>query len=226
MAIKIYTVSGAPRGWRVLIGLTLKGLEYEVQYLQGSKNEQKQPEFLKINPRGMVPVLDHDGTIIRDSIAILAWLDREYPQKPLFGRSSDEARDIWQLTMECCDYLRDATNAFLFPVLVENIDVPKNNSGAMHNLQRASATLHAECAYLEKLLDGTHFLAGNNPSAAEAIVFPEIRLIKRAIERKPDIMHVTGFDDFENSYPRLCEWSDRVEALPNMEKTLPYHWNE
>lgn len=226
MTIKVYTISGAPRGWRVLIGLALKDLEYNVHYLQGSTQEHKQAEFLKINPRGMVPVIENDGWIIHDSIAILAWLDRQYPDFPLFGETSDEARDIWQITMEGCDYLRDATNALLRPVMVENIDLSKGNGEVMNNLQPASEKMHAECAYLEKLLSRNPFLAGENPSAAEAIMFPEIRPIKRAIERKPDIMRALGFDDFDERYPMLAAWREKVEALPNMDKTLPYHWRE
>ncbi|WP_444995112.1 hypothetical protein [Aliikangiella sp. IMCC44359] len=50
MAIKVYTISGVPRGWRVLVGLALKEIEYDVQYLQGSTNEHRAPAFLKINP--------------------------------------------------------------------------------------------------------------------------------------------------------------------------------
>lgn len=226
MTIKVYTISGAPRGWRVLIGLALKNLEYNIHYLQGSTQEHKQAKFLKINPRGTVPVIEHNGTIIHDSIAILAWLDRKYPKTPLFGEASDEASNIWEITMEACDYLRNATNTLLRPILVNNIELPKGNSEAMSQLQTASEKMHAECAYLEKLLGTNSFFAGENPTAAEAIIFPEVRLIKRAIERRPDIMRVTGFSNFDKRYPRLSSWRETVEALPNIHKTLPYHWNE
>lgn len=224
--MKVYTISGAPRGWRVLIGLALKDIEYNVHYLRGSTQEHKQAAFLKINPRGMVPVIEHDGTIIHDSIAILAWLDRKYTERPLFGETSDEARRIWQLAMDGCDYLRDATNALLRPILVEDIKLPTNNSEAMNNLQMASEKMHVECAYLESVLSGNSFLAGEAPSAAEAIVFPEIRLTKRAIEQKPDIMRAMGFDSFDKRYPTLSAWREKVEALQNINKTIPYHWNE
>lgn len=225
MPIKLYTISGAPRGWRVLIALVLKRLEYKVHYLQGSTKEQKQPEFLAINPRGMVPVIEHDGTIIRDSIAILAWLDREYPESPLFGQTSNDAKIIWQITMACCDYLRDATNALLRPVLVENIELPSEGSEAMDRLLTAGEKMHAECSILERAL-AAPFFAGDSPSAAEAIVFPEICLIKRAVERKPHLMHAAGFENFNERYPQLSAWRDRVEALPGMVNTLPYHWKE
>ncbi|WP_420547017.1 glutathione S-transferase family protein [Curvivirga sp.] len=226
MTIKLYTISGAPRGWRVLIGLTLKGLEYKVQYLQASTKEHKQPEFLKINPRGTVPVIECDGVIMNDSIAILAWLDREYPDKPLFGQTNDEAGEIWQLTMECSDYLRDAIDTLFRPILVENITLPKADSEDMKSLLAASKKVQVECTYLESLLGATPFFVGHAPSAAEAVIFPEIRLIKRAIDRKPEIMQELGFGNFNKSYPKLSAWRDRIEALPNMEKAMPHHWNE
>lgn len=225
MTIRVYTISGAPRGWRVLIGLALKDLEYKVHYLQGSSQEHKQTEFLKINPRGMVPVIEHEGTIIHDSVAILAWLDRKYPKKPLFGRTDDEARMVWQITMEACDYLRDATNSLLGPILVQNIDLPEAGSEAMKNLQTASEKMQTECVYLETLLSRNSFLAGENPSAAEAIIFPEIRLLKRAIEKRAECMRALGFGEFDAFHPKLSAWRERVEALPSMNKTLPYHWH-
>lgn len=226
MNIKIYTISGAPRGWRVLIGLALKDLTYQVHYLNGSSQEHKQAAFLKINPRGRVPVMDVDGMIVRDSIAILAWLDRKHPDKPLFGINETEARKIWQITMEACDYLRDATNTFLRPILVENMDLPADHTEAMDNLQTAGKKMHNECTTLEASLEHTTFFAGDLPSAAEAIIFPEIRLLKRAIEKRPELVAACGFDHFHVRYPRLSAWSEAVEALPNVADTLPYHWNE
>ncbi|MGR3279207.1 glutathione S-transferase family protein [Acaryochloris marina NIES-2412] len=224
MTLTVHTISGTPRGWRALMGLTLKGLDYETHYLESSKREQKSPDFLKINPRGVVPVLDAGGVLVRDSIAILAWLDREYPSKPLFGETPDEAARIWEVSMECCDYLRGAGQHLLYPILVENIDLPAPDSEGMRSLKVASESMHAECHHLEKLLEGQAYLCGNRPSAAEAIAFPEVRLIQRALDRKNDIMAALGFSDFAKRYPCLFDWMQRVGALKGVENTLPYHW--
>ncbi len=70
--------------------------------------------------------------------------------------------------------------------------------------------MHAECRYLEELLDGQAYLAGERPSAAEPIVFPEIRLVPRAMERKPEIMTALDFDRLADRYPRLAAWEERV----------------
>lgn len=224
MTLTVHSISGAPRGWRVLVGLALKGLNYDVHYLEASKREHKTPEFLKINPRGEVPVLDADGLLIRESIAILAWLDRQHPDRPLFGETPEDVARIWQLTMECSNHLRAAVNDLLYPILVENIALPERASERMAELQAAGDSMHAECRYLDKLLNDQSFLCGQRPSTAEAIVFPEIRLIQRAIDRKGAIMTALGFDDIAYRYPRLFAWLDRVASLDGMHNTLPIHW--
>ncbi len=224
MNLTLYTVSGTPKGWRVLMGLALKRLDYDVHYLEASKREHKAPEFLRINPRGEVPVLDAGGLIIRESIAILAWLDRQFAEKPLFGETPEEAARIWELAMECSDKLRGATNDLLYPILVENIEMPAPNSERMIELQAVSESMHAECRYLNGLLGDQSFLCGKRPSAAEAVTFPEIRLLQRALERKSELMSVLGFDKLTGRYPSLFDWSDRVASLRGVDRTLPIHW--
>jgi glutathione S-transferase len=224
MTLTVHTISGAPRPWRVLLGLTFKGLNYETHYLEASKAEHKAPAFLKLNPRGKVPVLETGDLILRDSIGILAWLDRQYPDRPLFGKTADEAARIWQVTMECCDYLRAAGQSLLFPILVLNEPLPAPDSDEMAALKVAGEAMHAECRYLETLLDGNSYLGGQHPSAADAIAFPEIRLIQRGLERKADHMAAAGFDNTAELYPRVAEWKVRVGALEGVDTTLPIHW--
>ncbi len=59
--IKLYTAE-TPNAQRVAIILEECGLDYKVKRLDLMKGEQRQPEFLKLNPRGQVPVVvDEDG---------------------------------------------------------------------------------------------------------------------------------------------------------------------
>ncbi|MEM9027967.1 MAG: glutathione S-transferase family protein [Pseudomonadota bacterium] len=224
MQITVHTASGAPRGWRVLIGLTLKQIEYQIRYLEASKREHKCPEFLKLNPRGLLPVVVADDRVLRDSLAILAWLDRRFPDRPLFGSTTDEAADIWQLTTECCDHLRGAAADLLLPILVQNIELPEPGSQQLVDLQSAAEKMKAECKYLDGLLQDREFLAGEQPSAVEAVVYPEVRLLQRAREREPRTMQALGFDNLAQLYPRLWSWRERVGAIDGMSKTMPIHW--
>ena len=45
MTLTVYNISGAPRPWRVLVGLTLKGLDYEMHYLESSSVNTKLLNF-------------------------------------------------------------------------------------------------------------------------------------------------------------------------------------
>jgi glutathione S-transferase len=54
---ELYFISGSPPCWSVMLALEVKGLNYTPVRLDNSKNEQKAPKFLAVNPRGEVPVL-------------------------------------------------------------------------------------------------------------------------------------------------------------------------
>lgn len=225
MTITVYSVSGSPIAWRVLLGLTFKGIDHDVRFLEASKNEHKSAEYLKIHPRGTVPAMDADGLILRDSIGILAWLDRQYPERPLFGKTPDEAAQVWQIVMEACNYLRAAVNGVLFPIFVEGKPVPKADSEERRAMETAAQKLRDECRQLEDLLSENPFLAGEIPSAADAVCFPEIRLIERAVDTKPADMKALGLTSMETEFPKLKAWRTRISKLPDVDKTMPHHWS-
>jgi glutathione S-transferase len=52
--------------------------------------ESKTPEYLALNPRGEVPVLTDGDVVVHESIAIVAYLEGEFPEPALFGATSAE----------------------------------------------------------------------------------------------------------------------------------------
>ncbi|MGH1350966.1 MAG: glutathione S-transferase family protein [Methyloligellaceae bacterium] len=227
MTLILHTISGAPRGWRVLLGMSFKGLSPEIHYLNYSEKEHQQPDFLKLNPRATIPTLETDSGILRDSIAILAWLDREYPENPLFGSTSKETATIWQITMECCDYLRDSTDQLLSLVFRSSGNVPAENSSERLKYDAAAELAHAECRYLENILSDTGpYLSGDRPGAADAIAFPEIRLMQRAVETRHELMSALGFGYPPDIYPKVAEWKARLNDDPGVAATMPPHWSK
>ncbi|MBT5536631.1 hypothetical protein HOK31_26445, partial [Candidatus Poribacteria bacterium] len=65
---------------KVRFCLAEKGLEWKDTILDSRKSEQLQPEYLKLNPNGLVPTLVHDGNVIIDSSVILEYLDEVFPE--------------------------------------------------------------------------------------------------------------------------------------------------
>src|SRR5512142_3523866 len=64
--------------YRARLFLSLLGIRYDLVPVNLMKGENREPWFLKLNPRGQVPTLDDSGTVVWDSMAILVYLARKY----------------------------------------------------------------------------------------------------------------------------------------------------
>src|SRR3990167_406403 len=105
MALELYWGSGSPFAWRVLLTLEVKRLKYESKLLEFSKEDHKSPGYLKLNPRGKVPTLKDGDFVLYESLAIVAYLDRKYPEPPIFGTTAQETGLIWRSISETEAYL-------------------------------------------------------------------------------------------------------------------------
>ncbi len=95
MALKIYGVARS-RAFRILWMAKELGLDYEHVKVDFATGETRQPGFLALNPNGHVPVIDDDGFILWESMAINLYLAKKYGTGGLYPtRLEDEAR-AWQ----------------------------------------------------------------------------------------------------------------------------------
>ena len=69
--------------YRVRIALHLKGMTFEQASHSLLRGEQRNAEFLTINPQGLVPALQSGGDIVTQSLAIIEYLDEIHPAQPL-----------------------------------------------------------------------------------------------------------------------------------------------
>ncbi len=74
---------------RARLGLEEKGLEWTSHHVNLPGNEHVTSDYQRINPKGVVPTLVHDGQVVIDSNDILAYLDEHFPEPPL--RPADAA---------------------------------------------------------------------------------------------------------------------------------------
>ena len=85
MKLTGYFRSGA--SYRVRIALNMKGLTVEHASRHLRKGEQKAPEFLTLNPQGLVPAFETDsGDVLTQSLAIMEWLEETKPQPPMLPK--------------------------------------------------------------------------------------------------------------------------------------------
>ena len=77
--VHILHFMGSSCSQKLRIFLNLKGIKWESHQIDLFTNENFQPWFLGINPRGLVPVLVHDGAVHIESNDIIAYLERAFP---------------------------------------------------------------------------------------------------------------------------------------------------
>jgi maleylacetoacetate isomerase len=102
----LYSYWRSSAAYRVRIGLNLKGLPYELYpvHLLRDGGEQHQPEFRTANPQGLVPVLEHGQRMLRQSMAILEYLDEVWPQPALLPATARDRQRVRALAqVVACD---------------------------------------------------------------------------------------------------------------------------
>jgi maleylacetoacetate isomerase len=87
-AMRLYDYWRSSAAYRVRIALNFKGLAYEQVPIDLRAGAQRTPEFLEINPQGLVPVLEDDGVRLSQSLPILNYLEERYPEPPLLPKDA------------------------------------------------------------------------------------------------------------------------------------------
>lgn len=218
MAFEIYWGSGSPYSWRVLLGFEIKGVAYESKLLQFSKREHQTPQFLALNHRGKVPVLKNGATVIYESMAILAYLEREHPEPPLFGHSPEETGQIWQTIFELVHYVFPYAEDIVLPLFAGEI------TDKTDTIQASAEVVRTEFTGIDQRLAQSPYLVGDTISAADVVFFPAVQVLQRALGKEAAASLNLKFLPLKEHYPHIAAWVARIEALPGYDKTYPPHW--
>jgi maleylpyruvate isomerase len=84
--MRLYDYWRSSAAYRVRIALNFKQLAYEQVAVDLRAGAQRAPEFLALNPQGLVPVLDDDGAVLSQSLPILNYLEERYPERSLLPK--------------------------------------------------------------------------------------------------------------------------------------------
>lgn len=189
--MKLYDFQLSGNSYRARLFLSLLNLPYELKPVDLAKGEQRQPWFLELNPRGQVPTLDDDGTVVWDSMAVLVYLARKYGGEawlPLDAKGMPEVMQ-WLAVME---------NETLYGLAKARIICKFKYPG---NLEEAKAFGRKGLAVMERRLAAHAWLAVDHATIADVGCFPYVALAPEG---------EIALDD----YPSVRAWIDRFKALP------------
>ncbi len=184
-----YDCSTAPNPRRARMFIAEKGLKIDSRDISMVKGEQLSPEFLKINPRGTIPVLITDeGNVLTENVGIAAYLEEICPEPPLLGRTPDERGMVfnWNAVVEQQGGLPIA-EAFRnsHPAMKGRaITGPENFDQIPELAERAFRRIDLFFDLIETRLNESEYLAGDLFSLADITAFVMIefaRVVKRRI---------------------------------------------
>ncbi len=90
MAFTLYNAPQSTCSQRVRFVLNAKALPFDEVKLDLLAGDQLKPDYLKLNPNGVVPTLDHDGNVVIDSSVIVEYLDEVSPEQSFTPRTPVE----------------------------------------------------------------------------------------------------------------------------------------
>ena len=235
MAYKLYNAPQSTCSQRVRFVLNAKKLPFDEVKLNLLDGDQLKPDYLKLNPNGVVPTLDHDGQIVIDSTVITEYLDEVEPADS-FTPENPVLRARMRALMHFIDEMPAAAVrvptfnlAFLpkfqamsredFVAMAESKPLRREFMTAMGQTGFPQAEMDAALARLRRAYErmdveiersGGPWLLGKDISLADVAVMP-------ALVRMNDL----GMPDWQD-LPRIVTWFDNIRAQPSFKPTY-YH---
>ncbi|KAL0486458.1 glutathione S-transferase [Acrasis kona] len=223
-SITLYWSSISPYACRPSIYLYEKGIEFKSNILDFTKQEQKSEEFLKINPRGKVPVLldEEDGQpiTISESAAIMTYLEDKFgPLGPSISSSPRLRAKVLTRAFEIENYLLPMAyglyTAWFGLTEQEKVDL----SGQNEKVKAADAAYDNVIEELQKydelLKDQALYLVGSEFSLADVMLLPLLLMlehIKLGLKAEPRLVN-------------LVEYIEVNKKRPSIRQGVPGVWN-
>jgi glutathione S-transferase len=229
--IELYHFGFSTCSQKVRLVLAEKGIDFvshEVNLITGGQHD---PEYVKLNPKHVVPTLVHDGQVFVESSLIIAYLDEAFPEPPLRPADARGRYQVARWIKHVDDALHVAAPVVTFALGPRNaiLQQPKEAREAnvaaipdpVARARRRSVIEHGVAApefagalgvFLDTLdameaeLSGARWLSGGRFGLADATLLPYVlRLEHLAMD---PLLEPTA-------RPRVADWLARVKALPS-----------
>lgn len=207
--MKVHTYYRSSASYRVRIALNLKGLAADPSYVHLSKNggEQFGPAFDSLNPQHLLPVLEDDGLVLPQSLAIIEYLDETRPEAPLLPADPKGRARVRALSQAIAADSHPINNLRVLKYLSEQLGMSADQKNAWY---RHWVALGLEA--LERQLAGHRatgrFCHGDTPTMADCCLVPQLYNARR-------------FECDLSGYPTLLAIDARCAALPAFADALP-----
>jgi maleylacetoacetate isomerase len=176
--MKLYSYFRSSAAYRVRIALALKGLSVDMAFVHLMKGEQYSPEYSRINPQNLVPVLEDEGTLLHQSLAIMQYLEERYPQPPLLPGDAPGRARVRSLALLIACEIHPLNNPRVLNYLTGKFGISEEQK-----LEWYQHWVTLGFSALEKRLTGEpqtgRFCQGDTPGFADCVLVPQVANARR-----------------------------------------------
>ena len=235
MAFTLYNAPQSTCSQRVRFVLNAKGLPFAEHKLDLLAGDQLKPEYLALNPNGVVPTLDHDGKIVIDSAVIIEYLDEVVPEAAHFTPRDPVKRAAMRSLMRFIDEMPAAAvrvptyNLAFLPRFAAMSDeefvafaeieaaaqgVPDGDGPHRFPAEGDGHLARAACAAAMSAWTSRSRTAAGRGCSGKDITLADVSVMP-ALVRMADL----GRDGDWADLPRVAKWYELIRAQPAFKPT-------
>ena len=192
MSIKLYNYFRSSASFRVRIALEVKGLPYDYAPVHLLKGEHMAPDFVKLNPDALVPVLCEGTDVLNQSLAIVEYLEETHPEPSLLPGSARNRAHIRAIALAIACEIHPLNNPRVLKYLKNtfNVEEEARNEWYRHWVHLGFAALETRLS--ASPLTGA-YCVGDTPTLADVCLVPQVFNGKRfdvAVEEYPTLARI------------------------------------
>lgn len=195
MALTLYNAPQSTCSQRVRFVLNAKGLAFAEHRLDLFAGDQLKPDYLALNPNGVVPTLVHDGAVIIDSSVIMEYVEEVFPETPRFVPENPVARATMRSLMR-----------FIDEVPAPAIRVPSYNLAFLPHFQAMSEEAFRAMAD-SKPLRREFLLSMGRTGFPQADMDLSLKKLEQTVARMADAIAASGGPFLQGLAPTLADIS-------------------
>lgn len=208
MTLVLHNFFRSSTSTRLRAALNLKGLDYGYVAYALRKGETRTPQFLALNPQGLVPALERgDGRVLTQSLAIIEWLDETCPQFPLLPADADGRARVRALAQMIACEIHPLNNLRVLGYLAEQFGADEAAQKAWFD-HWVKATFDALETTLARDAQTGAFCHGDTPGLADICLYAQVWNNKR-------------FSIDTAAWPTIAAIFDRLDGIAAFRDAAP-----
>jgi maleylpyruvate isomerase len=205
--MKLYGYFRSSASYRVRIALNMKGLDYDQVSVHLAKGKQYDREFSAISPQNLVPVLEDDGQLLYQSLAIIQYLEEKFPEPRLLPKDSPGRNRVRSLALISACEIHPLNNTRVLAYLTDALKVTEEQKNAWYRHWVTVGFTALEKRLATEKETGT-FCHGDAPGFADITLVPQVANANRF---KVDL----------TPFPNIRRINDECLKLDAFRKAIP-----